>query len=268
MDSIGQLIPKVNAKEDSSTSRAALPDSQRKTMLVRRFGERAQFLTTFNPSYQREICTASDVCFFGDFPTLADIKAYGENFPIMWLMPQLDNLSNYCGCRDKLEGDALEECAFVITSEYYYLKISEIMLFLHRIKAGRYGHLYGSVDPLKIMAFLHEFIKERFAAYDKREREEREKQRTESRKNCITWEEYVAIYKPKDTTHPLERTPATKQVEPTEPRESILHTARMLLTDPLADESTKNQYIRLFEKKYGYTPQEYIDRYEEEQEHK
>lgn len=174
-------------------------------MLVERYGERQEFLTAFNPSYQQTICAEADVCYFGDYPTLAELKAYGERFPTAWLIPQLYNLSEYCGCRDKLQGTPLEECAFTIATEFYYLKISELMLFFHRFKSGRYGRFYGSVDPLVITTSLRDFLRERGAAYDRHEAEERERQREESRKGCITWEEYCRIYKPEDTTHPLSR---------------------------------------------------------------
>ena len=152
------------------------------------------FLTKFNPSYQMEICGNSNDCFFGEYPTLAEIrKNYGDKTPSAWLVPQLYNLSEYCGVKDKLEGAPLEETAFVIATEYYYLKISEIMLFFHRFKTGRYGRFYGCVDPLVITTSLREFVKERNAEYIKVEQEERMRLSEMSAKNAITWEEYCKL---------------------------------------------------------------------------
>lgn len=113
----------------------------------------------------------------------------------MWLIPQLYNLSEYCGCKDKLQGKPLEECAFVIAAEFYYLKISELMLFFHSFKAGHYGRFYGSVDPLVITTALREFLKERNFAYDRRKQEQEELDRKKNRENAITWEEYQKMYK-------------------------------------------------------------------------
>lgn len=80
---------------------------------------------------------------------------------VMWLLPQLYDLSEYCGVKNKLQGKPLEGCAHVIATEFYYLKVSELMLFFHRFKSGRYGKFYGTVDPLVITSALREFDAER-----------------------------------------------------------------------------------------------------------
>ena len=84
----------------------------------------------------------------------------------------------------------MEECAFVIATEFYYLKTSELMLFFHRFKTGRYGRFYGSVDPLIITTALRDFVAERASAYERHEQEERDKREQEEKKNAMTWEEF------------------------------------------------------------------------------
>lgn len=171
----------------------SLQNSLQKTnsQLTERFGSVEVFLERFNPSFQMEICGDSNDCYFGEYPTLAEIrKNYGDKVPTSWLIPQLYNLSEYCGVKEKLEGAPLKETAFVIATEFYYLKISEIMLFFHRFKTGRYGRFYGNVDPLVITTSLRDFIVERNNAYMKKEQEEYWRKQEESRKNAITWEEY------------------------------------------------------------------------------
>lgn len=158
--------------------------TNRNTRLVR-------FCEQYSPSYQLEICGDSDMCFFGEYPTLATLKCYyGKNAPLAWLVPQLTDLAVYSGSKDKLSTEQYKQCAFIISSEYYYLKVSELMLFFHRFKAGRYGRFYGSVDPLVITTSLREFIKERAVAYERHDQEERERKERESQKKAVTWEEY------------------------------------------------------------------------------
>lgn len=41
-----------------------------------------------------------------------------------------------------------KELSALILTEYPFLKASEILLFFHRLKCGRYGRFYGSVDAL------------------------------------------------------------------------------------------------------------------------
>ena len=161
-------------------------------MLVSKYGERDTFLMKFNPDYQREICASQDECFYGDYPTLTDTRlAYGKNAPVAWTMAQLYNLSEYCGCRDKLQGRSLEELAFVISTEFSYLKISELMLFFYRFKTGRYGRFYGTVDPLIITVSLRKFVEERRFVYERHENEERQRREAEERKTAISYQQYL-----------------------------------------------------------------------------
>lgn len=257
----------------------SLPDLQQKTMLVSKYGSRESFLTTYNPILQRVMCGNIDECYFGDYPTLAALKAgYGDNAPVMWLIPQLYNLSEYCGCKEKLQGTPLEDCASVIATDFYYLKVTELMLFFHRFKSGLYGRFYGSIDPLIITTSLRSFVKERWYAYEKKEQEERERQREEDRKNAVTWEEFCKQQEAKfraegkdkeadewkNRPFPLNRT--AEQPKPDESKdnpEDVVRIAKSLLNDPHADEDCKATFARIFKKKYGCTPQEYIDKHKE-----
>ncbi len=150
------------------------------------------FCEQYSPSHQLEICGDSDECFFGHYPTLSELKRdYGKNAPLTWLVPQLTDLAVYCGCKDKLSKEQYKECAFVISAEYYYLKVSELMLFFHRFKTGRYGRFYGSVDPLVITTSLRAFVKERGLSIERHCQELREKEEAEHRKRVISYEEYL-----------------------------------------------------------------------------
>lgn len=174
----------------------SLQNSLQKTnsQLTERFGSVEVFLERFNPSFQMEICGDSNDCYFGEYPTLAEIrKNYGDKVPTSWLIPQLYNLSEYCGVKEKLEGAPLKETAFVIASTYYYFKVTELMLFFHRFKSGRYGRFYGNVDPLVITTALRDFAQERINAIVAKESEERDRELEEQWKNSITWEEYCRL---------------------------------------------------------------------------
>lgn len=153
-----------------------------------------EFLVTFNPDTQMKICSDTRVCITGQYPTLAEVRRdYGTSVPTAWLVPQLQDLSWYCGARDKLNARQLEECAYVIASDFSYLKVSELMLFFHRFKSGRYGKFYGTVDPLVICQALREFVKERNSEIEKIESEERQREREEHAKTAVSWKEYCIM---------------------------------------------------------------------------
>lgn len=54
-----------------------------------------------------------------------------------------------------------KDLAALILAEYPNLKASEILLFFHRLKCGRYGRFYGMVDALFITSSLLQFTEQR-----------------------------------------------------------------------------------------------------------
>lgn len=138
----------------------------------------------------------------GKAPTLTTVShAYGYEVLEVWLMSQLENINDFCGASVKMEIPQMADLANIIFSDYHFLKISELLLFFHRFKAGDYGHFYGSIDPQKITVALLEFKQRRIAEikfYESRKQnEEKNKQREEWAKNCVTRAEYEQMKKDK-----------------------------------------------------------------------
>ena len=158
---------------------------------MRTQSEAEAFAVRMNPDVQMQICHDARLCIMGDYPTLAEVrKVYGSKAPEVWLIPQLVNLSEYCGVKEKLNKQQMRQLAYTIATEFFYLKVSELMLFFHRFKSGRYERFYGSVDPLIITKALRLFIMERNNSIDQYEREERQMKSEEDRKRAVTWEQY------------------------------------------------------------------------------
>ena len=165
--------------------------------LQKRYGNvGTSFINHYNPDFFCAHQLTAEDCYFGKYPTLAELaKQYDRKFPSSWLMFQLISLSEYCGCKEKISDYMLIQCADVIATDFYYLKVSELILFFHRFKSGNYGQFYGAVDPLIITTSLREFVRERATAIDRHEQEEKAKERETWKKNAITYEEYVNQYK-------------------------------------------------------------------------
>lgn len=108
---------------------------------------------------------------FGKAPKLRELaNAYGRNTTTMWLEIQLNDLSEFAGCKEKLTPRKIQETAAMIAETYPHYSLTELMLFFQRFKRCRYGRFYGIVDPMKIMQALSEFAQERRQAYAKREK--------------------------------------------------------------------------------------------------
>ena len=160
--------------------------------ITSRYGSLRSFMNTFNPKMQNRYCHDVSRCFFGTAPTLGQLQeAYGKDSAASWVIPQLYNLSEYCGAAGKLTKLQYIELSTIIAAEFHYLKVTELMLFFYRFKSGRYGHFYGSVDPLVITCSLQEFINERGCAIAQNEQEERERRNIEEREGVISYDEYL-----------------------------------------------------------------------------
>lgn len=134
----------------------------------------------YNPDTQLRICGNKDLCFFGGFPTLVAVnRTYGNGSAKAWLVPQIANLSEFCGCKNKITPNQIKECATIIAQTYFYLKVSELMLFFYEFKAGKYGKFYGNVDPMVITCALREFMRDRSDAIFHRESEMEARKRDE-----------------------------------------------------------------------------------------
>ncbi len=155
---------------------------------------------------QRFCATNIDRCFTGDAPTLFEVrKAYSLESADSWLDIQLSDLISFCGVKGKDECSTrarVDAVVAVISDNFGYLKLSELMLFFQQFKAGRYGRFYGSVDPMVITEALQSFLDfraERISAIDKDNRLKEEKKRmairAEQERNgeLITAEEWREI---------------------------------------------------------------------------
>lgn len=189
IDEIMILRPNVSAKQQTSLT----PCCPRKAEIIAKYGSSAkEFILTVSPSQQSVLYKNIHDCYFGDYPTLGELNGtYSPNAAQAWIIPQLVDLSEYCGVKEKFTTNQLNQCSEIIANDYFYLKISEIMLFFARFKRCCYGRFYGSVDPLIITEALKEFVRERNIAYYENEKRIEEKRIKESYENSCTWEEYA-----------------------------------------------------------------------------
>ena len=71
------------------------------------------------------------------------------------------------------------------------MKVVEVLLFVTRFEAGRYGRFYGDTSyALVVGDALNQFMVEREHYYADIERERAEKKIAESKKNTMSFDEY------------------------------------------------------------------------------
>lgn len=128
----------------------------------------------------------------GDCPTIADMqRMYGQNITLIWIENQIRAIFEFSGA--KKSTSFAEQRAFTavtIFTNYYYYKLSELMLFFHKFKSGEYGLFYGSVDPMVITQALTKFKKDRCNMIDKYNNEaEMQRRLNEDRSDAISYNE-------------------------------------------------------------------------------
>lgn len=153
--------------------------------------ELKELLIDYAPNKQAYLCKDKELCYFGMSPTLAEINVeYNKLAATAFIVPQLTNLAEFANCKNSFGEGQIRSCAEMIAAEYYYLKMSEVMLFCYKFKAGEYGQFYGSVSPLAIMGAMRQFIRERNDAIFQHESELRQEEREKSKENTISAGEY------------------------------------------------------------------------------
>lgn len=153
--------------------------------VVSRYGAFDNVLVLFAPKHQQQYVADVERCYFGQAPSLTDLRlAYGGTAPVEWLTYQIIDLNRFSNCRP-MSDHQVRELASIITKDYYYLKLTELMDFFVRVKSGYYGRLfYGSVDPMEIIFALRRYSDDRAEIIrrkeeaDARAEREREARRT------------------------------------------------------------------------------------------
>jgi hypothetical protein len=160
-------------------------------------GNANAFCEVYNPDLQMAVAANESRAFFGSAPMLCTIDAaYGEGKAAAWLVPQLYDLCATVGVKTKMDDVQLKQLALMIRKEFGYLKATEVMLFLWRLKGGHYGEFYGSIDPLRIMRALRgRFIDERARVIDQCEKAALDRERETWRQNAATPSEIEEIKK-------------------------------------------------------------------------
>lgn len=144
--------------------------------LHNRYGQTPEnLLTRFNPDNQLQFCRDIDRVHFGKAPRIgAVIAAYGRGTAESWMICQLNDLSLFAGCKEKLTARQINETAQMIVETYPHYNLTEFMLFFQRFKRCKYGRFYGSVDPMIILQALNMFNEERRQVFLERQRAEHE----------------------------------------------------------------------------------------------
>jgi hypothetical protein len=120
-------------------------------------------------------------------PQLKQVAAvYGRGMVEKWLCVQLMHTFGMCGFECQLGYEATAEgVAKTIASEYDYLRIGELALFLSDFEHGRLGELYQRFQLPKFLGALSRWLTKRAELISRAEQVERERRRAESAARAV-----------------------------------------------------------------------------------
>ena len=161
--------------------------------IVQRYGDFQQFSNRFSYARMNDIVKNPIDCFRRDSPSLVRIDiTYGDEASATWLYDVLQGMFLFLGVNnDKFKREQVYDLARTVTSQFKTLKVAEILLFVSRFKAGKYGRFYGGDSyALIVTEAMNQFMEERENYYAEIERERTDKIIAESKKGAISFEEY------------------------------------------------------------------------------
>jgi hypothetical protein len=106
------------------------------------------------------------------------------------------HLKDYCNVEGvtEYESKQLYDVADVIVAEYGHLNAGEIVLFFRRLKAGKYGHMYGNrLQGSVVTGAIAEFMAYRSQHMQRIEQQRHDAARDASSARAITYAEYCQL---------------------------------------------------------------------------
>ena len=224
------------------------------------------FLVSYSPSLQAEIGNNVMMCVKMATPTLQELnRHYGDTAAMQWLIPQLNNLSDFCSCKEKLSEQLLLATAQQIAVNYQDIKVTELLLFFWQLKAAKYGPFYGSIDPVLIMERLSVFKSRLIGWREKAEQEMKNLEKEEHRKKCITREEYDRLTNNRRQTMQKKTENVNKSIKltPQQIGKALLFANDILHNPEGEQEIVIREMEKAFVSKYSCYPKEFVSKYQE-----
>lgn len=139
--------------------------------------------SSFSPQKWGFTVANPERAYLADCPTLLVYdKLYGDNSAYRWIKIQVIALFGSSSSKEKGVVDGIGIFSSSFAAQVGSFKLSELMLFFARYKAGRYDNSYSSFDARRVgNAFFKEFIPERNNELDKINRDKVQKEIEERR---------------------------------------------------------------------------------------
>ncbi len=149
----------------------------------------------FSPANWGYSVSNAEKSYLASCPTLMQFDAlYGHGNASLWVEIQISAMFGASSNKDEGLIDGIRIFSQTFAAQVKTFKLSELLLFFGRYKAGKYDNSYHTFDTRRIgAAFFKEFLPERnaeLAAIDRKEEQERIEKRRFTPPNgytCLQW---------------------------------------------------------------------------------
>lgn len=119
--------------------------------------------TLFSPAHWGYAMNNVEKAYNAECPTIFDYsEKFGFEYAAMWIRTQVMALYGSSSNREKGVADGIKLFCDSFTAQVKGFKLSDLMLFFGRYKAGMYDNSYSTFDARRIgNAFFKEFVPER-----------------------------------------------------------------------------------------------------------
>jgi hypothetical protein len=174
MEHIKHLIQKSGLLTNRSSQTSLQSVSKEQAAWLTKWKSHSDVERQFSPNNWGYALSHPDKAYLAECPTLLSYeRTYGEGVSADWIRLQVLTLYGSSNSKDIGIADGIKLFAQSFAQEVKNFKLSELMLFFARYKAGKYDNSYSSFDAKRIgNAFFSEFIKERNRELDRITREQ------------------------------------------------------------------------------------------------
>lgn len=174
MEHIKHIIQKSGLLTNRSSQTSLQNVSREQAAWLTKWKSHSDVERQFSPNNWGYALSHPDKAYLAECPTLLSYeRTYGEGVSADWIRLQVLTLYGSSNSKDLGIADGIKLFAQSFAQEVKNFKLSELMLFFARYKAGKYDNSYASFDAKRIgNAFFSEFIKERNRELDRITREQ------------------------------------------------------------------------------------------------
>lgn len=159
----------------------------------------------FSPVYWGYTSSIPEKAYKAVCPTVSELdELYGSGSSSYWINVQITALFGSSSNRDVELICGIKLFSDSFASQVGIYKLSELMLFFSRYKAGTYDNSYSTFDTRRIGgAFFKEFLPQRLSELTRIQREDYnrdiQEKKEQWKKTSVTYEEYLKIKKNEST---------------------------------------------------------------------